>query len=244
MPAYTVEAGDSYWSLAQKWGISWIDLLRLNGFANPGDAQGPAGHLSVGQNIEVTQDVWDTHLDPNPTDTAEEDDPYDWEPEDVEFEQPEGYEDLLSDSAFSSFMATYNLGLNDINTVRATQGLNLRAAMTRQFGGKIDESENPFTVDTAREWSEGTWGISKDRALESSINKFAGLGMGFGGGTAKSTGEITTDYDTQRADSFAEDLATRDQLNTNQSTAFLTLEQQRIAQEAAAGERQASGTYI
>ena len=111
--------------------------------------------------------------------------------------------------------------------------------MSRQFGKVLNEGDNPFEMDTERAWSEGTWGINRDRALESSLNKFAGLGMGFGGGVQEAKGDIITDFGVQRTDAFENALAARDELNQQQTTAFRSLEMERIANEQAARERQA-----
>lgn len=150
--------------------------------------------------------------------------------------------DLAGDPAYQAFYAQYLLNVDDLNTLRANQADALFGAMQRNFGDFA--GSDPYDMKTR---SGGTYDVLEDRALEDSRNQFGGRGMAFGGGTLRASDDILTDYGTQRASTWAEYMATKDQSDAAQTSAFRELEAERLRQERMARERlaaeEAQGIY-
>lgn len=270
---YTVQPGDSYFGLVQKWKdefgitISPVDLLRLNNLSMQ-TAQGQAGWLNVGQTINIPSNIWNAintpaETDPTPTpepepepeptpapapdpdptpitDTTPDPVPDEYMP--IESVPVDAVPDLASDPAYQAFYAQYLLNIDDINTLRDQQGLALFGAMERNFG--LYTGNDPYAMEAR---SGGQYDVLQDRALEDSRNRFAGRGMHYSGGTLRASDDIMTDYAAQKASTWAEYMAQKDEADAAQTQQTRALEMQRLEQERLARERiaaeEARGVY-
>jgi hypothetical protein len=233
---YTVEPGDSYFGLARKFTeelgitVNPVDLLRLNNLTMD-TATGTAGHLRVGQKINIPEPVYNALNPAEETDPVEEEDDGLYTPTEIEAADP--IEDFSSDPAYQSFYAQYLLNIEDINQIRATQSTALLGSMANIFGD-YGEEESPFDLDAR---SGGRSALEEGRALDRNLNVLAGKGMAFGGGRFRREGEISDDYDQDRTVKFAEYIADRDRYDAEQRAAFQNLEFGRLEQERLARER-------
>ena len=236
---YTVEPGDSYFGLARKFTeelgitVNPVDLLRLNNLTMS-TATGNAGHLRVGQKINIPEPVYRV-LNPaeetDPVEEGEEENNGLYTPTEIEAADP--IEDFSSDPAYQSFYAQYLLNIEDINQIRATQSTALLGSMANILGD-YGEGESPFDPDAR---SGGRSALEKGRALDQNLNVFAGRGMGFSGGKFRKEAEISDDYTQDRTVKFANYIADRDSYDAEQRAAFQNLEFGRLEQERAARER-------
>jgi len=150
--------------------------------------------------------------------------------------------DLAGDPAYQAFYGQYLLNVDDLNTLRGNQADALFGAMQRNFGDFA--GNDPYNMKTR---SGGTYDVLQDRALDDSRNKFAGRGMHYSGGTLRASDDILTDYGAQKASSWAEYMATKDQSDAGLTSSFRELEAERLRQERLARERiaaeEAEGIY-
>ena len=274
---YTVEPGDSYFGLARKWredfgiDISPVELLRLNNLTME-SAQGRAGWLRVGQQINVPPNIWNAinvpadaapepdaapapepdaapapEPEPEPDPEPITDDTSDPDPVDEEFMPPpiipsDPIQDFTTDPDYQAFYAQYLLNIEDIESIRDNEAAALFGAIERNFGQYT--GDDPYTMATR---SGGQYDILQDRTLEDARNRAAGRGMAFSGGVLRETDDIRTDYGAQKAETWANYMAQKDEADAAQTLAFRDLEAQRLQQERLARERlaaeEAQGIY-
>ena len=256
---YTVEPGDSYFGLARKWSdqfgieISPLELLRLNNL-NMDSAAGEAGHLSIGQEINIPENIHrqvypdqygDTEETPDTGGTEGDGSDSIWDPGEIE-DLPEDFlppavtpgdaiTDLAGDPAYQAFYQQYLLGVEDINTIRADQSLALLGSLQRQFGSIV--GDDPWDRGSRE---GGLFELQEQRALDANLDQFGGRGMGFSGQRYAEAADIRTDIDAKEASTWAEYMAQVTANDQAQRDAFRALEFQRLEAERLARERLAA----
>ena len=99
--------------------------------------------------------------------------------------------ELLADPAYRAFMASFGMGTAQADASMKAAYDRLLGQATRQFGYYSAPSEADLKDALRSEYREGgLYDIEFDKAVDRTIDSFAGRGMGFSGQTKKSLAEL------------------------------------------------------
>jgi hypothetical protein len=220
MASWTVKPGDTLWSIwqenLQEHGVSWADFQELNSDLD----FGYGSIINVGDSVNigssVPEDIVDSipDMSPDDTDTGTDD-----------TLSINAREELLSDPAYASFMASFGMDLATTEATLQSTYERLLAGSTRSFGqwgGPMYQEDDPSTPENEALYgvmeegelreatkeelldpslrSGGQYDIQYGRLMEDSQNLYGGKGMAFGGGAKKANVRLMEERDLGKLD--------------------------------------------
>jgi len=245
MATYSVNTGDSFWKIAQGFGIDPIDLLRANGLSMA-DVQAGNANLFRGDSLKLpegftpsegwaadgatgtdTTDVEDSDITTPEDDYLGED--FDW------IAPTDPIQDYVGDAAYDAFLAQYHMDVGQAQQTRIQQGTLLQAGIQNQLGTLIDEDGDPY--DMSAERTGGLLGLQQKQAERKQETTFGGKGMAFGGGNLKAESRLAGEFDAAESSYWQGVNQSRNTIGQNYITQRSGLEKEKLAQESAAYQR-------